>query len=324
MDADNSIRAGNFVYETTLYSPLNKFKVVGRVHETEKGISGCAKVTIIRLADEKVIYSFVRDRIHLNSSFFVKDKEEWFQSGTTHDSQLFVNMDTGEVYNNEDAKDLSVKNFIWKNCRISPDGSTLAVSGIDSNKERYYFFFDFRDPKKGWPRLVCELIDAIEPEDKTYWAKDRPSTFVKHESYPPSVQEFIRGSNFLEYVPKVPDDWTHYSVDYVTSRYGGVAHEKLVSNYEIKQQLKWGNHKEASGAAMIGYRNKEEHFAMLVADYVKLMLGGVTYTLDFYCNRDPNEGSWSPRDNDCLHKLRAYQFLERSIVKVKLTEDNSS
>lgn len=137
-----------------ILSPSARFQLTINVYRTGTNTWNYSECIITRINDQKIVAEIKRNYPVFHHTFFVKDNEEWLQTGKTYQSQIFVNLDTEQIYDNSDKADYH--DFCWAQSLISPDGNTLAVNGCYWGAMYEYRFFDFTDPLKGWPELPTE------------------------------------------------------------------------------------------------------------------------------------------------------------------------
>lgn len=132
---------GNYTYE------LEHLSTPDKLHT--------CKATLYQEAEEpdsarKEIFTFNRDG-RAKGGFFIKNGQTWFWSGRDYYSQLFVNLATGEVF--EQTATGPASKFIWCDVNISLNGQVLAVEGCEWAARYEILFFDFSDPSVGWPNI---------------------------------------------------------------------------------------------------------------------------------------------------------------------------
>ena len=148
---------GNKINEQIVLSPSKEFELIICSYKTKEGCQNYTNGTIIRISDKKIIAEIKRNSCIFNHTFFMKNGEEWLQTGRTYMSQIFVNLITEKIYENLGEKS---DGFRWSNLLISADGCTLAVCGCYWDVY-VYKFFDFTNPDDLWPELCIETKEPF-------------------------------------------------------------------------------------------------------------------------------------------------------------------
>lgn len=102
-------------------------------------------------------YNIVATGIHRGLHFFERDGVEWVHFSTTYYSQQFINLETGETYNNEDPG--MSTNFCWAVTKINPSGTIAAVDGCYWAHSYEIKFFDISHPDRGIIEIPIHDID---------------------------------------------------------------------------------------------------------------------------------------------------------------------
>lgn len=173
----------NLLKEEILVSPSGRYQLTIGYYKTRAGCWEYTKGTVTEKETRSVITSFVRQYCVMQHSFFTRNGEEWFQSGTDYLTQLFVNLNTGTVYNN-DAKKTTGNEFCWAKSSISPDGKTLAVLGCYWACPYHYLFYDFSHPEQGWPELKFDKFveDLDEFTERSGWNEQNQFVYINDAS----------------------------------------------------------------------------------------------------------------------------------------------
>jgi hypothetical protein len=125
---------------------------------------------IIRVEDCKLIYECTDTFFVISSKFFTLNGQEWLYVNRHYGLQLFINLETEEIYENCDQFDNTETYndelyFCWSKFDITPDGQTLVVCGnyvedfADGGvwvSPKDVRFFDFSDPRQGWPEILVK------------------------------------------------------------------------------------------------------------------------------------------------------------------------
>lgn len=157
------IKPENLTDTKIIESPTGRHILTIGTYKTGEKSWSYTYCTITRKQTNEVVTSIMRN-YSFEHSFFIKNNCEWLQTGSTYMSQVFVNMDTGDVYDNkEELKQTDEykngRSFCWVSCTISPTGNTLAVYGCYWGWTYEYKFFDVTDISVGW--LELKLSDPI-------------------------------------------------------------------------------------------------------------------------------------------------------------------
>ena len=148
------------------FSPSGKYRL-DTSFSADTGF-GRTEASIFRVSDEHLIYS-IKDVPLFRFQFFQKNSQEWLYSGAHYMLQLFINLDTCEVFDDtgkiketEEFKNGTA--FCWGSIDLTKDGNTLIVDGCVWGWPYEIKFFDFSDPKNGWPEL--NVYDEVPEEDR--------------------------------------------------------------------------------------------------------------------------------------------------------------
>lgn len=188
--AEQFIKEENKISEETESSPSGKYKLVISKYKTRQNCWSYACGTLFRISDNQLIATINRNYDILYHSWFTKNNQEWFQSGSTYMSQTFINLETGKVYDNTDQLKQTERyqqgmEFCWAKSMIRQDGNTLAVLGCFWGGSYDYKFFDFTNPENGWKELENKDDCGQYPEGYALWNTD--GTFTISNS-----REFIK------------------------------------------------------------------------------------------------------------------------------------
>lgn len=136
-------------------------------------------VRLTNLATQTTVFEFKQFTSHpLDCQFFVQSGVEWFFGSREYQSQLFVNLETGDYYDNctQDYLDDSeyerkhkfddnsaARNdlFIWVRTCIEPNGMYAVVDGCywgNSYEDRVY---DLSHISTGWRHIYIDLCDRL-------------------------------------------------------------------------------------------------------------------------------------------------------------------
>ena len=115
---DTFCTVNNLRSENTEISPSGRFKIIISKYGTREGCWNYTKGIIIRISDDKVITEIFRNYLGFHHSFFTRIGEsgvvhEWLCTGRTYLSQCFVNLDTGDIYDNSKDKNINNSSLCW-------------------------------------------------------------------------------------------------------------------------------------------------------------------------------------------------------------------
>lgn len=131
-------------------------------------------VKLIRVEDNHIIYQYKKENAKSYFNNFVKIRdEEWWFDGRNYMLKLFVNCDTGEIYDDylnmeesEYYKDES--EFIWTGpCKISPDGNYMLMDGCIWACPYETKLYDISNLSKGYKEV--DICDHLIDEDIVYY-----------------------------------------------------------------------------------------------------------------------------------------------------------
>ncbi|QKF94372.1 hypothetical protein QKU48_gp0914 [Fadolivirus algeromassiliense] len=196
--ADKFIKGENLIDEVEETSPSGKYKLIIGHYRTKEGAWNYSSGRLVRLSDNKEIITINRNYSTFHHSWFIKNNHEWIQTGSTYMSQLFVDLDTGFIYDNLEklSQTKEYKNgasFCWTKCWINNDGNTLVVLGCYWACPYEYKFYDFSSPGKGWEELKTDVEYHEHGTKLPEWNQDGTCTIYDTQ-------------NFIEYKGKLIDE----------------------------------------------------------------------------------------------------------------------
>ena len=165
-------------------SPSGKYKLTIKSYKTKEGCWNYTSGSVTRVDDDSLITTINRDYSAFNHSFFNRDGVEWLWTGKTYLSQCFVNLETGEIYDNSTDKAINGSSFCWTNVMTNASGTILAVVGCIWGGPYDIIFYDFTDPAKGWPLIEFDgyQTDYDISADQDYELRWIDDTTVEYTS----------------------------------------------------------------------------------------------------------------------------------------------
>ncbi len=170
----------NILSSHSVLSPSGQYKLIINNYKTKEGCWSYSKGIVTRIGTEEIVDEIPRN-YSFNYSFIIKDGCEWLIAGRKYLSQYFLNMDTGEHYDNDvDAHRFS---FCWIRSKANPDGSILAVEGCVWACPCELEFYDISDLSKGWPIIPVVGLEKdmslyIGEEYKLEWLSNTVCKFT--------------------------------------------------------------------------------------------------------------------------------------------------
>lgn len=219
---DKFILHENKISESEFFSPSKKYKLLISEYKTKENSWNYTQGVIIRVATNITIAKINRNYSQFNYSFLTKGDTEWLQVGESYMAQTFVNLETGQIFDNLEKLKLTKQfqqglSFCWDKSWLSPDGNTLAVDGCYWAHEFEFQFFDFTDPATGWPEIKytgnIELIYncALKP----HWNPDNTFSIFN------GTEHIKYGDNYIDITldedyDKIPDEIKNIESNLVT------------------------------------------------------------------------------------------------------------
>lgn len=152
----------NLISSDWKLSPSRRFKLLIRNYKSKPGCWNVSRGTVYRVNDNEEVADIKRN-YSFTYKFFNRDSQEWLATGRSYLSQTFVNLDTGQIYDNTDKNEKDSFSLCWAEVYPSPDGKTLAVEGCIWGGSFDIFFFDFSNPEEGWIQLKEDLSSIEKP-----------------------------------------------------------------------------------------------------------------------------------------------------------------
>lgn len=189
-------------------SPSGRFSLKIITYKTKEG---CWNYTKGILSNESSkIAEVYRNYSTFHHSFFNKDNHEWIQTGSTYMSQTFINLDTGEVFDNsEKLKQTEAYKkgycFCWCRSKVSPDGKTIAVSGCYWGASYEIKFFDLSDMNN---IVELDCSEDIYDDDLDFnWNPDGTFTCIHYREFSRSLGKFFDEFSSDDEIPEDEDDF---------------------------------------------------------------------------------------------------------------------
>lgn len=147
------INFDNKVNDETLVSPSGKYKLFIGQYKT-KGENGwnytCGE---IYNSQNELLFKIPRNFPIFHHSFFNKNENEWLVTGINYMNQIFINLDTKQIYYINNFIDDETPSLCWSNSWASNDGNTLAVCACNWGDNYNIHFYDISELSKGWKKL---------------------------------------------------------------------------------------------------------------------------------------------------------------------------
>ncbi|AAV51022.1 hypothetical protein [Acanthamoeba castellanii mimivirus] len=138
-------------------SPSGRFKLTVENYKTGKGCWNYTKGIVTNVDNGEIISEIKRNYSVFTHNFFIKNQSEWLFCGRTYMSQCFINLETGEEFDNSDK--INKESLCWANVMANPSGTILAVEACIWGGPYVLDFYDFSDPSKGWSHIPYHNYD---------------------------------------------------------------------------------------------------------------------------------------------------------------------
>lgn len=161
--------------EEIIISPSCKYKcIISEDITTLKNYNKYVNVKLIDTLTDKKIYEYEMIKNPRSySNFIVINNNEWWFGGREYMLKLFVNMTTGEVYDDPNQREKSdeFKNgteFIWTNdCIVSPNNKMILICGYSWPYTYERKVYDISDLSNGYKEM-CKDIYIIDESNHTF------------------------------------------------------------------------------------------------------------------------------------------------------------
>jgi hypothetical protein len=159
---ENFYTIENKIEEKNIISPFGKFKLIIETFKTKLNCWNYTRGTLYT-KDNIIISQIDRNYCVFNYSWLIINGQEWLQTGRTYTSQIFINCETKEIFDN---LDINKSEFCWSECFISNNQKTLIVLGCFWGGTYEYIAYDFNDflNKKIVTLEMEEIIDCGNTE----------------------------------------------------------------------------------------------------------------------------------------------------------------
>lgn len=210
-------------------SPSGKYKLTISFYKTREGCWGYSKGVVTRVSDDSVIAEIARNYSNFHHTFFIRDQSEWLCTGKTYLSQCFVNLDTGEVYDNLASKEQH--SFCWSKVYANPSGTILAVNGCVWGGPYEINFYDFSDPSKGWPLIKYNSYDIdydlyCGEEFRVKWIDNETFDYENYGQFCPFFNK-----NINELTREEDSHFDHFTYEEYDSAFVDVLNYHVVVKY---------------------------------------------------------------------------------------------
>lgn len=172
-------------------SPSGRFKLKISNYRTKDGCCNYTGGIITRISDNKIIAEINRNYSVFHHSFFKRNNDEWFWTGKTYMSQCFVNLETGDIYDNSNK--IRYESLCWADVKANPSGNILAVEECAWGGSYFISFWNFSDPSRGWSEINIDWnsnenigLDADDfdwSKHETKWIDENKFEYIKYESF---------------------------------------------------------------------------------------------------------------------------------------------
>lgn len=139
---ENFYKPENKIQEKIIYSPSKKFKLIIESFTTKPNCWDYTRGSLYNNINNNLIVEIDRNYCVFHHSWLLINGHEWLQSGKTYMSQIFVNCNTQEIYDNSSKNN---SEFCWRESWIANDQKTLVVLGCFWGGWDEYIAYDFND-----------------------------------------------------------------------------------------------------------------------------------------------------------------------------------
>lgn len=124
-------------------------------------IENYSKITIYENSTNKIIHTFNRNESPLcvfKSKYFMKNNNEYYVGFPHYTTQIFINLNTKEVFNQNHELD---DQYLWCDMQLTNDEKFLIVDGCYWAFPYGFNVYDISDLKNGW-KCVYTFDDDVE------------------------------------------------------------------------------------------------------------------------------------------------------------------
>jgi len=140
-------------------SPCGRFQL--EIQSYSKPAPSWSYSRILVRRGEEVIASVDRN-YGFRGGFFQRGTETWFWTGRHYQTQLLVNLETGQHHEYQGVP-IEYATFCWTGLQASASGKLLAVDGCVWACPYELRFYDLSQPDKGWPEI------PLAPNEHVKW-----------------------------------------------------------------------------------------------------------------------------------------------------------
>lgn len=156
--AEKYCTSDNIIKTEDVISPSGNYKLTITTHKIRDRVWNYTKGVIRRISDDNIIAEVARNYSHFHHAFF-RNESEWLVTDKTYLSQCFINLDTGEIFDNSLNKGINASSFCWSQIIPNKTGTVLAVVGCIWGGPYETIFYDVTNIKDGWPELKIDNFD---------------------------------------------------------------------------------------------------------------------------------------------------------------------
>ncbi|AGF85655.1 hypothetical protein QJ854_gp127 [Moumouvirus goulette] len=197
----NCYTSDNFLSKVDRISPSGKYKLTIETYKTKPGCWNYTRGIIYKIESGEVIQTIDRNYSSFAFNFFNRNGEEWLFCGKTYYSQCFINLETGELYDN--SSECKPDSLCWVNVQSNPTGTILIVECCIWGGGYFITFFDFTNPENGWKEIEFEEDEnyCLHDGDKcnTKWINDTQFEYIYYDEWSNYFQKFIGDLTGEEY-----------------------------------------------------------------------------------------------------------------------------
>ncbi|AGC01650.1 hypothetical protein H012_gp815 [Acanthamoeba polyphaga moumouvirus] len=191
----------NLLSSQEYLSPSNKYKLTIETYKTKPGCWNYTRGIIYKIESGEIIQIIDRNYSNFIFNFFNRYDKEWLFCGKTYYSQCFINLETGELYDNSD--ECKPNSLCWTNVQANPTGTLLAVEGCIWGGGEFVTFYDFSNPKNGWkeiPFMEDENYSlCLYGKYNTKWINNTQFEYTHYNKWSNYFQKFVLDLSGEEY-----------------------------------------------------------------------------------------------------------------------------
>uniref|UniRef100_A0A6G6ABP3 Uncharacterized protein n=1 Tax=Borely moumouvirus TaxID=2712067 RepID=A0A6G6ABP3_9VIRU len=191
-------------------SPSGKYQLTIETYKTKPGCWNYTRGIVYKIESGEIIQTIDCNYSTFVFKFFNRNNTEWLFCGKTYHSQCFINLETGDLYDN--SQECNPYSLCWTDIQSNPTGTLLAIEcGVWGGGD-FITFYDFTNPELGWKEIPFTEDENyflyIYNKYNTRWVNDTQFEYTFYNQWSNYFQKFVENLTEEEYIESknIPND----------------------------------------------------------------------------------------------------------------------